>query len=50
MQIDPQRAFDTHGRGIAMANRLSFSRIEYRGSGNEVVGTIDCGERPSQPQ
>ena len=43
MQIDPQRAFDTHGRGIAMANRLSFSRIEYRGSGNEVVGTIDCG-------
>jgi CheY-like chemotaxis protein len=42
MQIDPQRAFDTHGRGIAMANRLSFSRIEYRGSGNEVVGTIEC--------
>jgi CheY-like chemotaxis protein/anti-sigma regulatory factor (Ser/Thr protein kinase) len=42
MQVDPQRAFDTHGRGIAMANRLSFSHIEYRGCGNEVVGTIEC--------
>ncbi len=47
MQVDPQRAFDTHGRGIAMANRLSFSHIEYRGSGNEVVGTIECGPSPA---
>ena len=44
LNIDPQRAFDTHGRGIAMANRLSFSQLEYRGSGNEVVGTIDCSK------
>jgi CheY-like chemotaxis protein len=42
LQVDPQRAFDTHGRGIAMANRLSFNHIEYRGSGNEVIGTIVC--------
>ncbi len=42
LQVDPQRAFDTHGRGIAMASRLSFSHIEYRGGGNEVVGTIEC--------
>lgn len=41
LQVDPERVFDTHGRGIAMANRLSFSRLEYRGSGNEVVGTIE---------
>lgn len=40
LTVDPQRAFDTHGRGIAMANRLSFSHLEYRGTGNEVVGTI----------
>ena len=46
MQIDPQRAFDTHGRGIAMANRLSFSHIEYRGCGNEVVGTVTCSTSP----
>ena len=50
LQVDPQRAFDTHGRGIAMANRLSFSHIEYRGCGNEVVGVVVCGERPSRPQ
>jgi len=42
LQVDPLRAFDTHGRGIAMANRLSFSHIEYRGRGNEVIGTIVC--------
>jgi len=46
MQVDPQRAFDTHGRGIAMANRLSFSHIEYRGCGNEVVGTVTCSTSP----
>lgn len=40
LHVDPQRAFDTHGRGIAMANRLSFSQLEYRGCGNEVMGTI----------
>lgn len=41
MHVDPERAFDTHGRGIAMANRLSFNRLEYRGCGNEVAGTIE---------
>jgi CheY-like chemotaxis protein len=40
LHVDPQRAFDTHGRGIAMANRLSFSQLEYCGTGNEVIGTI----------
>ncbi len=43
LHVDPQRAFDTHGRGIAMANRLSFSQLEYRGCGNEVMGTIALG-------
>jgi len=41
LHVDPNRAFDTHGRGIAMANRLSFNHLEYRGCGNEVVGTIE---------
>jgi anti-sigma regulatory factor (Ser/Thr protein kinase) len=36
MQLDPERAFDSHGR-IAMANMISFDHMEYRGSGNEVV-------------
>ncbi len=38
--IDPQRAFDRHGRGIAMARRFSFTSVEYRGRGNEVVAKI----------
>jgi CheY-like chemotaxis protein len=38
---DPGRVFDTHGRGIVIARRLSFDELEYRGSGNEVVGRIE---------
>ena len=38
--IDPARAFDTHGRGILMARHFSFHALEYRGCGNEVVATI----------
>ena len=38
--VDPRRAFDNHGRGIVIARNVSFDVIEYRGSGNEVVGTV----------
>ena len=37
VEMSPDRAFDTHGRGIAMARLLSFESLEYRGIGNEVV-------------
>ena len=40
LQIDPNRAFHTHGRGIAMANLFSFDALEYHGLGNDVTGTI----------
>jgi CheY-like chemotaxis protein len=43
LEIDPQRAFDTHGRGIAIARIYSFSSIEYRGCGNEVVARLELG-------
>jgi len=36
MDFDPNRVMDSHGRGIAIANKLSFSLVEYRGKGNEV--------------
>ncbi|HUP64891.1 MAG TPA: response regulator [Thermoanaerobaculia bacterium] len=49
MEIDPQRAFDTHGRGIAMARRLSFDSIDYLGCGNEVVATIRRPSAKSNP-
>jgi DNA-binding response OmpR family regulator len=43
LDIDPRRAFDRHGRGILMARHVSFSAIEYRGCGNEVMASVRCG-------
>lgn len=40
LDFDPQRAFDPHGRGIAMSRMLSFDTLEYQGNGNRVVVTI----------
>lgn len=40
LNFDPERAFDTHGRGIAMANKVSFDQIEYRGNGNQVITVL----------
>jgi len=41
MEIDPGRSGDLHGRGIAFANNISFSSVQYEGKGNEVVATIN---------
>ena len=41
LDMDPSRAFDNHGRGIAMSRQISFDSIEYRGRGNEVVVRVD---------
>ncbi len=46
LDIDPRRAFDRHGRGILMARHVSFSSIEFRGTGSEVVATVQCA-RPA---
>ena len=40
MDFDPGRAFDPHGRGIAVARLSSFDDLEYVGDGNEVVATV----------
>jgi CheY-like chemotaxis protein len=37
MDLDPARAFDLHGRGIALSRLMSFDSVEFRGAGNEVV-------------
>lgn len=41
MDFDPNRVMDNHGRGIAVANKLSFSFVEYRGKGNEVYALLN---------
>lgn len=40
MEISPKRAFDSHGRGIALANSISFNRIQYLERGNRVCATV----------
>jgi len=37
MEFDTTRVMHNHGRGIAMANKLYFSKLEYQGSGNIVT-------------
>ncbi|HUP50638.1 MAG TPA: response regulator [Thermoanaerobaculia bacterium] len=44
-EIEPDRVFDAHGRGIIMARALSFTSLEYRGKGNEVVATISLRDQ-----
>lgn len=39
LEFSVDRAFDLHGRGIAMARKLSFITLEYQGNGNTVVAT-----------
>lgn len=38
--VDPARATHNHGRGIAMANLMSFDKLSYHGKGNKVTGMI----------
>ncbi len=40
MSIDPARAGDNHGRGIAQANALSFDRLTYNAQGNQAVAFV----------
>ena len=39
LQLNVKRAFDTHGRGIALARQLAFTSLEYAGCGNTVTVT-----------
>lgn len=41
MEFDTTRVMDNHGRGIAMANKLYFSKLEYQGNGNKVIVIVE---------
>ena len=43
LDIDPDRATDTHGRGIAMSRLMSFDTVRYEGRGNSVTCVVRCG-------
>jgi two-component system, cell cycle response regulator len=40
LEVEPLRATHNHGRGIAMANMLSFDELHYNELGNQVIGTM----------
>jgi len=44
LELDPARAFEPNGRGIALARMMSFTRLEYQGVGNMVIATIERRE------
>jgi len=39
--FDPARLTHNHGRGVAMANMMSFDGLEYLGVGNEVLCSVN---------
>lgn len=41
MEFDVQRLLESHGRGIAIANNISFDHLEYNREGTEVCATLD---------
>lgn len=41
MNIDPSRAGDNHGRGIAQANAISFDKLTYNEAGNQAVAFVN---------
>ena len=41
MEFDTTRVMDNHGRGIAVANKLYFSKLKYLGNGNKVTVIVD---------
>lgn len=40
LEIDPSRATDNHGRGIAQANVMSFDSIDFNEAGNSVTARV----------
>lgn len=46
LEMDPQRVFDSHGRGIALSRSVSFDALEYHGRGNKVVASVRLDARP----
>ena len=41
LKINPSRADQMHGRGIAMANSISFDKLTYNDKGNKAVAFVE---------
>jgi DNA-binding response OmpR family regulator len=49
LEFSAERAFDVHGRGIAMAKMMSFDALAYEGNGNTVLVQIHTAPRYPGP-
>jgi sigma-B regulation protein RsbU (phosphoserine phosphatase) len=50
VDYDPARAFDLHGRGIAIARGMSFDHVSYDEVGSTVTAEIHLATRPSEAE
>lgn len=48
LEMQPERAFDNHGRGIALANGTCFETLEYSGNGNKVTVLTACEPKSTE--
>ncbi len=44
LDVDPERALDPNGHGIAIACGMCFDEVTYQGKGNVVTAVIRLGE------
>jgi CheY-like chemotaxis protein/anti-sigma regulatory factor (Ser/Thr protein kinase) len=49
LDFDPERLFDPHGRGIAMARSESVDSLEFEGAGNVVRVLVGKGKPAADP-
>ncbi|WP_367155902.1 response regulator [Methylomonas sp. HYX-M1] len=49
LEMSMERIMDNHGRGIAMARSLAFSRLDYLGCGNCVAAEISLASAEPYP-
>lgn len=45
MAIEPSRATDNHGRGIAQANAISFDKLTYNEQGNQAIAFVNKNQK-----
>lgn len=48
LELSPERAMDSHGRGIAMARKISFDDVRYIGCGNRVVCRVNLSTQADE--
>ncbi|HKP57010.1 MAG TPA: response regulator [Polyangiales bacterium] len=48
LELDPTRAFEPNGRGIALARLMSFRTLSYEAPGNVARATLKAAARPTR--